>query len=66
MFAIDDIEAYVYVPEADILSVLDVPPGKWELIEIIGCSRIFFLQLIRLDEISCIVTCWQDVSFPST
>jgi hypothetical protein len=29
MFAIDDIEAYVYVPEADILSVLDVPPGKW-------------------------------------
>jgi exonuclease 3'-5' domain-containing protein 1 len=28
MFVIDDIEADVYVPEADILSVLDVPPGK--------------------------------------
>jgi hypothetical protein len=36
MFAIDDIEADVYVPEADILSVLDVPLGKWELIEIIN------------------------------
>ena len=28
MFVIDDIEAAVYVPEADILSVLDVPSGK--------------------------------------
>jgi exonuclease 3'-5' domain-containing protein 1 len=28
MFVIDDIEADVYVHEADILSVLDVPPGK--------------------------------------
>ena len=43
MFVIDDIEADVYVHEVDILSVLDVPPGKWELIEIISCSRIFFL-----------------------
>jgi exonuclease 3'-5' domain-containing protein 1 len=28
MFVIDGIEADVYVPEVDILSVLDVPHGK--------------------------------------